>query len=414
MNFSQNVKEALKSVSENKLRTGLTVTVIAIGITALVGILTAIDSIENAISSGLSDLGANTFDIEDLNRQRRTRRGGVIEKVSKGMTFFEVEQFAKRFTEGDNFTVYTTAKQAVEVKAGAVKTNPNSTILGADENYLFCKAQNVAYGRNFSSTEISYGSNVAIIGSEIAEKLFREQAAATEREINMAGTRFKVIGVLEKKGGLGSNSSSDRTVIIPLNNARTLGAQSGELSYTITVYVKEASRINLVMEEARGLMRRIRGDKLGQKDSFLIGRSESLAASLNETSGLLKIGGFGIGLITLLGASIGLMNIMLVSVTERTREIGIRKAIGAKPSDIRKQFLLEAITICQIGGVFGVLAGIGVGNVVAFFIGAGEFLVPFLWLVVAFGLCVLVGVISGFYPAYKASKLDPIEALRYE
>jgi putative ABC transport system permease protein len=261
---------------------------------------------------------------------------------------------------------------------------------------------------------VRYGSNTAIIGGEIAEKLFREQAAALDQEISIAGAKFKVIGILEKKGGLGSSSSSDRTVIVPLKNAQTLGSQTAEFVYNMTVFVKNPAKLNFTMEEARGLMRRIRGDKPGEKDSFVISRSESLASSLSETSGLLKIGGFGIGLITLLGASIGLMNIMLVSVTERTREIGIRKAIGAKPSDIRKQFLTEAIAICQIGGVIGIFTGIGIGNLTAIFIGAGEFFVPVTWLLVALVLCVLVGVFSGFYPAYKASKLDPIEALRYE
>jgi putative ABC transport system permease protein len=414
MTFSQNVSEAFKSVSENKLRTGLTVSIIAIGITALVGILTALDSVENAVTSGLAGLGANTFEIEDQNQQRRSRKGGIVEKRHKAITFFQVEQFLKRFNAEENITVFTYAKQAAEIKAGAKKTNPNTAVIGTDDFYLPCKSQNLAYGRNFSTSEVRYGANTAIIGGEIAEKLFREQAAALDQEISIAGAKFKVIGILEKKGGLGSSASADRTVLVPLKNAQTLGTQSADFIYNMTVFVKNPAKLNFAMEEARGLMRRIRGDKSGENDSFVISRSESLASSMSETSGLLKIGGFGIGLITLLGASIGLMNIMLVSVTERTREIGIRKAIGAKPSDIRKQFLTEAIAICQIGGLIGIITGIGIGNLTAIFIGAGEFFVPVTWLLVALVLCVLVGVFSGFYPAYKASKLDPIEALRYE
>jgi len=211
---------------------------------------------------------------------------------------------------------------------------------------------------------------------------------------------------------MGGNAG-DRSVLVPLENARTL-LKSENTNFDIKVKVSNPAEIDQVMSEARGLMRKIRHDLPGKEDSFEISKSETLAERLEEISKYLKIGGFIIGFITLLGASVGLMNIMLVSVTERTREIGIRKALGATPRRIQEQFLVEAIVICQIGGIAGIILGILAGNGVAYLLGSQKFLVPWLWMLLGVIICIVVGVISGFYPSYKASRLDPIEALRFE
>ncbi len=221
------------------------------------------------------------------------------------------------------------------------------------------------------------------------------------------------MGVLEAQGGLGGDNAPDRAIIIPLINANTL-ARSGGLRYIITVAGENPAVMEREMGEATGLMRKVRGDEVIQEDSFEVSKSQSLSDSLEEVTGYLRIGGFGIGFITLLGAAVGLMNIMMVSVTERTREIGVRKALGATPLRIRQQFLIEAIVICQLGGILGAFLGILIGNVVASFIGSGGFIIPWFWIMVAFIICAVVGLSSGFYPAYKASKLDPIDALRFE
>ncbi|PIY11605.1 MAG: ABC transporter [Flexibacter sp. CG_4_10_14_3_um_filter_32_15] len=418
MNLAQNTAEALRATRDNWLRSLLTISLIAIGITALVGILTAIDGIEQNITSGLSDLGANSFDVKDKNNSMRSRRRGVVEKIETPLKYNEVMEFEKRFSENvssqDAVTIYTRVGFGTEVKYQSEKTNPNSSVIGIDENYNVVNGYEIKEGRNFTALDIQRGSQFAIIGKEIKETLFKESSPIGKR-ILVKGYGFTVIGLLEEEGGVGSSSSTDRSVLIPLPMANILG-NDRQLSYTITVGVKNPTQTEALMGEATGLMRIIRGDKLTQKPSFEVSSSDSLSSSLGEISGMLRLGGFAIGLLTLLGASIGLMNIMLVSVTERTREIGIRKAIGASSKQIRRQFLIEAIVICLLGGLFGIFLGIALGNGVAKIVGSAEaqFIIPWLWMIIGIVICVVVGLAAGVYPAYKASKLDPIESLRYE
>ncbi len=411
MNFSENVKEALKAIKDNLLRTSLTAAIVAIGITALVGILTAIDGIQYSISSGLADLGANSFDVKDLNRSGGRNRGGIVETTKSPITYNQIKDYKERYPFDATISIFTDIAGTAEAKYGSKKTNPNIPVKGVDENFLAVKAYNIAKGRGFSAVEIRNGSFVCMIGDELAETLF-DKEDPLNKGVTVGGTHYKVVGVLEKESTIGS-SNINRTVLIPLQTA--VGVAAGRrLNFTAINYVRDATKINYYMSEAEGLMRQIREDRLGEKSSFEIARSESLSTSLEETSGTLKLGGGFIGFITLLGASIGLMNIMMVSVTERTREIGIRKALGATPMRIREQFLVEAIVICQIGGIVGIVLGILIGNLVATLISSGAFIVPWAWMIGGIIVCFVVGIISGYYPAYKASKLDPIESLRYE
>jgi putative ABC transport system permease protein len=227
------------------------------------------------------------------------------------------------------------------------------------------------------------------------------------------GRRFQIIGVLDKVGSSFGGQGVDRTIIVPVEMAGRLAAGRA-LRYSITTTLNNPLELEFAMGEATSLMRSIRQDRLGKDQSFDLERSESLADSMNEVTGYLKIGGFTIGFITLLGASIGLMNIMMVSVTERTKEIGVRKALGATPKRIRQQFLIEAIVICLLGGLVGVLLGISFGNLISSIISSGSFFIPWFWIFFGLTVCVIVGLISGYYPAFKASKLDPIESLRFE
>ncbi|SDL45319.1 putative ABC transport system permease protein [Catalinimonas alkaloidigena] len=412
MNIKENIQEGFRSVRSNLLRSILTALIIAIGITALVGILTSIDGIRDSVNSNLSQLGANSFEIEEKDSQNR-RQGGVQEKVYPPIKYAEAKRFRTLFADEGTVNLVTNVTFNAELKRGSKKTNPNSRITGSDENYLDAAGLTLASGRNFTPQELRYGAKVAILGQELLKTLFDENEEPVGKELLMLGTKFRIIGVLEETGGVFGGSSRDRMALIPIDNASQL-ATDRELTYELTVMVPDQQQLDYALSEATGMMRQIRGDRPGEPESFSIEKRESLSQSLDSITGMLRLAGFGIGFITLLGASIGLMNIMLVSVTERTREIGVRKALGATPQRIRQQFLIEAILICVLGGSLGIVLGIGIGNLVASLVGMQSFLVPWGWILLSFVICVGVGLLSGYYPAWKASRLDPIESLRYE
>ena len=412
MNYTENFKEGLRSIKANMLRAVLTALIIAIGITSLVGILTAIDGIQSSVNNSFADLGANTFDIEVPQWRRRNR--GLVQKQNPPITFRQAQSYQNEFKKKYDAKVSISAQIAGAVQAKYLnkKTNPNVLIQGIEDNYLTVKGYKLMSGRNFTRNDLDYSLNVTIIGDELAKNLF-EKNTPIGKEISLKGGRYVVIGVLSKKGSL-TGGGDDRVALIPLNNGRGMAANRA-LSFDITTSVANEADPDLIMEEARGVMRRVREDQIGKNDSFEMERSDSLAKDFDDITGYLRIGGFVIGIITLLGASIALMNIMLVSVTERTREIGIRKSLGATPRVIRVQFLMEAICICLLGALGGLVLGIAVGNVIANSISEkSSFIIPWLWMLMGIAISVFVGIASGIYPAIKASKLDPIDALRYE
>ena len=412
MNLIENIREGLRSITGNRLRTILTSLIIAIGITSLVGILTAIDGIQDSVNNSFAGLGANTFSI--VARQDAFRRGGRVQKQDAPIDYFDAIQFKRRFPYGATISVSTVVLGAAQVKFGSKKTNPNVQLTGGDDTYLAVKGYTLQNGRNFSQNDLNYALNVAIIGSELANTLFEKKLNPLNQLVRVSGRQYKIIGVLDKKGGF-SGGGDDRILLVPLNNARAL-AGTRQLTFDITASVPSVSNQDEAVGEARGTMRLVRHDPLGQPDSFEIDRADELAKQTETITGYLRIGGFGIGFITLLGAAIALLNIMLVSVTERTREIGIRKSLGATPQRIREQFLIEAIVICLLGGIGGVMLGLGIGNLIATLVsqGNGGFVVPWGWMGLGLVVCVSVGLFAGIYPAVRASKLDPIEALRYE
>lgn len=413
MNFKENISEGLRSIKGNMLRTVLTALIIAIGITSLVGILTAIDGMQSSVDNSFAGLGANSFDIKGPRMFRR-RNGGVNDKDYPPIEYREAKLYKELFQGKTSATIsiYANVSGAAQLKYQSIKTNPNTLIRGIDEDYINLKGYKLISGRDISKNDIDFTNNVVILANELATTLFPKESPI-DKEITLLGIRFKVIGVLEKKGSI-TGGGDDRVALVPLETGRNI-AGNRKLTFDITTSVPNVSDMDYIIGEAEAVMRRVRKDAITSDKSFSVERSDALAKNFEEVSGYLRIGGFGIGIITLLGAAIALMNIMMVSVTERTREIGIRKAIGATPFKIRLQFLMEAIVICILGGIAGIIMGIGVGNIIANLISEkSSFIVPWAWMMMGIVVCVAVGIISGFYPAYKASKLDPIESLRYE
>lgn len=411
MNLIENMKEGLRSIKANMLRSVLTALIVAIGITSLVGILTAIDGIEYSVNESLSSLGVNTFEVYS-KWNRGTNQDGVREKTYERLNLHEAQKFIEEYPVQASICLQARLTNLAEVKYGSVKTNPNVDIRGVNDEYVAIKGLNIQEGRNFSKFEIQNGSKVAIVGYKLAQALYGDEPKPINTEISFKGVQFKVIGLLKEKGDF-SDNNYDNMVIIPILVANQMAAGQ-PLSYRLTVGITDMNQVDYAMGEATGLMRKIRHDKIGAPNSFEIEKSESLAEEMESITSGLRWGGFGVGFITLLGASIALMNIMLVSVTERTREVGVRKALGATPLRIRQQFVIEAIVVCLLGGVGGVLLGILIGNVIARFMGITAFVLPWFWMLVGMIICVVVGLLSGYYPAHKASKLDPIESLRFE
>lgn len=412
MDILENVKEGLKSINANKLRTILTALIIAFGITSLVGSLTVVDGIQASINDSFSNLGSNTFDIE-RKRVDEGSRGGKAAKVYPPIKFSELKLFKEKYDGPGTVSLNTWVTGIAEVKRGSKVSNPNLLIRGGDADFLVVDGYDINEGRNFSIPEAENGAFVCIVGTQVIDALFEDNENPVGKKLVTQGVKFKIIGTLAEQGGVSGNTSVDRTLMVPIETARRL-AKNRTLRYEATVSLDDQTQMDYAVGVATGIMRGIRGDRIGEEDSFDIPVSRSLAERLGEITGYLRAAGFGIGFITLLGASIALMNIMLVSVTERTREIGVRKALGATPLKIRQQFIIEAIVICQLGGVGGILFGIGVGNLLATTVFNSPFVVPWGWIV--FGLIVgsMVGLFSGYFPAHKASKLDPIESLRFE
>jgi len=253
---------------------------------------------------------------------------------------------------------------------------------------------------------------MTIIGMDIVNDIFdKKPLAALNRVIIVDNRRFTVIGILASKGS-SMNQSADRRILIPLLAERYLYGYPDK-NYGVTVSTSNSTDIDDAISLATGIMRNIRKLRASQENDFAMEQSDSLLNMLKENTAKIRIATIGIGLITLIGAAIGLMNIMLVSVTERTREIGISKAIGATRANIMNQFLTEAVLICQLGGIVGIVLGIAIGNGVALLLG-GKFIMPWAWIILGFITCMIVGLASGLYPALKAARLDPIESLRYE
>ncbi|MGI6342214.1 MAG: ABC transporter permease [Bacteroidales bacterium] len=403
---------SIKSFMTHKTRFILTVLIISIGITALVGILTSIEGLQHYLTENFKSMGSNTLTI---HRKWRDTRGNV--KKEKGdlyrrITYKEAVEFKNRFSSNDHLcSISNTFSGTSTVQSNLIKTNPNISVIGSDENYLTIRGYDLSAGRFFSSEEASRNSYVVVIGSTIADKLFSSAQKSLNQTVKIGSTPYRVIGVLEDKG-MSMGFDMNNICIIPIHNAR-IKYETDRTSYKIDFTVSDTKSIEKAEEEATGIFRVIRKNKPSESNSFEIDKGDSILSDMNKNLRTIRIVGLVISIVTLLASAIALMNIMLISVTERTHEIGLRKAIGANNNNIRTQFLLEAIIIAQIGGLLGIILGVALGNIISIYLKI-SFFIPWNWILVSVLAAFIVAIISGIAPANKAASLNPIDSLRAE
>ena len=408
--FGQILSLSFQSIRGNKLRTSLTVLGVVVGIFLIIVIMTILGMLQGSIESGFSQLNKNTFQIEKFNRMEG--RGGDRDRNlrnRKDITIEDAQQLKELLTQAK----YVGAEQwqfGKIVKFQNLETNPNINIAGVTLDAMKTNNWNVDYGRDFMTSDVQYSNDVCVLGKDIVEKIF-PNLNPIGYTVRVDGYPLQVIGVLEEQPSLFGNTR-DNYVMVPITTFQSIyGRRSFSVNITVMSHSKED--YDEVIDAAIGYMRTLRKVQPGEENDFSIFSNETLISQVNDITSGVKIGAMVVSIIALLAAGVGIMNIMLVSVTERTKEIGIRKAIGARKMSILLQFLSEAVILCLFGGFIGIILGVGIGNLAGSFLNA-QSAIPVDWVIIGLSLCVFVGVIFGTYPAYKAANLDPIEALRYE
>ncbi len=426
MKTGDSIALSFQTVKSNRLRTAITVIIIALGIMALIAIITAVQAVNQSLTQSFSTMGANAFSIRFKERNirfgggpnrgetKKRNRNTVVRASSEGklITLEDARAFKQRYSFPAIVGIALSGPNGIIVSNEVKKTNPDIRVTGGDENYLQLNGYELSYGRNFNEADVESGRSVCVIGNVIAQKLYGDNTGrAIDKIITVAGNKFRIIGILKDKGS-SAFMNADKVVITTYNTIRRLFGSTGQ-SYNIAIMVSDLKMMDVAIGEAKGIFRPVRKLDVKEEDNFYVDKSDSIAQSLMKNLGFLQYATMAIALITLIGAAIGLMNIMLVAVNERTKEIGLIKSLGGKAGEVRAQFLWESILISLMGAFVGITAGILFGNIVAVLLKTG-FVVPWLWVITGVIVCTMVGLLAGLYPAYKAAKLDPIVALRYE
>jgi putative ABC transport system permease protein len=407
MDIPETLLVAYQSFSSNKLRTILTVIGIVIGIFSIIVTMTIITMLQKTIDTGFAFLNKDSFEIM---KYPALMRGDMDQfRNRKDITLEDFNKLESLLTQA-KYIGAAQSRGGIVVKYSNRETNPNIAIAGITEGFLNTSSITIDRGREIRANDIQYSANICLLGPDLVDKLFFA-IDPVGQYITVNGRPLLVVGILNKRPAI-FGQTLDNYLIIPITTYQSMfGGKRTNVS--ITVMSNNDDDYYNTIDAAIGYMRTIRKNLPGKENDFEILTNESLMTQIGDMTANFKLGALVVALIALLAAGVGIMNIMLVSVTERTREIGIRKAVGAKRRDVLFQFLIEAVTLCLIGGLFGIMLGVGVGNYVGSFLNASS-VIPYDWVAIGFGICVFVGVVFGTYPAYKAANLDPIEALRYE
>jgi putative ABC transport system permease protein len=411
MQSTENIRQAFSSIRSNKLRSGLTLLGIVVGVFSIIGVMTALGALTNSVDSSLSQLGAETFTVK---KTPSLQFGGSAWRKYARRKPITYEQI-KFVRDNAQLPLAVSAENMyapLTVAYGNEKSDPQFQLYGSDDNYGTNHNRDVAKGRMLAASDVQYGRDVTVLGADIVDRVFKHGEDPIGKTVRLNDHNYDVIGVFERKGG-GMGQSQDGFALIPITNEIKYFIQQEYTSLQITVRARSKEVFDETQDEIIGAMRSVRGVKPGDENDFELENNTSLTLQMAPFLNYTKNIGFGISAIALLAASIGIMNIMLVSVTERTKEIGIRKALGATKADIAGQFLTEAVVLCEVGGVIGIAIGIGIGNILAVVIHASVY-VPMMWVGIGLGVCSLVGIVFGLYPALKAANMPPIDALRFE
>jgi putative ABC transport system permease protein len=409
MQITETISVSLQSIITNRLRAGLTILGVIVGIFSIIVIMTIITMLQNSIENGFSQLNKNTFQIQKWENIHRGPGGGNRDRNRQDITIEDFNRLQGMLTSA-KFLGAEQWQFGKIIKFENRETNPNIQVAGITIDAMFTNNWSVNHGREFIATDLQYSRDVCLLGQDVVDKLF-VSVSPIGHHVLVDGMPLTVIGILEREPSL-FGQSRDNKVVLPISTFQSLyGRNSRSVNITVMSYAKED--YNAVIEAATGYMRKIRKVPPGEENDFYIFSNESMITQVNDITSGIKIGALVVSIIALLAAGVGIMNIMLVSVTERTKEIGIRKAVGAKKHHILTQFLFEAVMLCIIGGIIGIVLGVGIGNLAGSYLNA-QAAIPYDWVAIGISICVFVGVLFGTYPAYKAANLDPIEALRYE